>query len=434
MQKERRIVAKMLFVLLAGTVLLAGCDNDETELGLDLQTSDSQFVGIHDTIEAPDLYASTYYDDSLRTSGYYTAMVGHYSDAVYGQVDARTFLQLALPSSSGINFEREQITIDSALLSLVINERYPVASGRMRIRIYQTAEKIEPDSIYYATDVVALQSAILIDTLLSIAETDTVLTFPLGRHLRDQISGHAFESTEALQEALKGLCVESVPSDSDPLMLTFDMTQNRSGLTLYYQAPSTSDEKEEDSPETVTLLAGYTSSQSASTHFTHFTHHYSGAFLQLQQHTIDSVDGSQRLYLEPLGGMAVRINIDSYVRRFHEAHPRAVIHYAELLLPVSSDADDLKPSRIVAYRRYATGNIIFINDYLSNYAGYDGQFDSSKGMYRIRVTQHLQGLMMTGSDAGTLLLLDGRRSSARRTILNGSNTTNPIRIAFTYSE
>ena len=43
-------------------------------------------------------------------------------------------------------------------------------------------------------------------------------------------------------------------------------------------------------------------------------------------------------------------------------------------------------------------------------------------------------LMMAGADYGTLLMLDGRRSSACRTILNGTQSTDAVRIAFVYSE
>ena len=111
-----------------------------------------------------------------------------------------------------------------------------------------------------------------------------------------------------------------------------------------------------------------------------------------------------------------------------------MIHYAELLLPVNAAADDAKPDRIVAYRRYASGTTIFVNDYLSDNAGYDGHYDAAKGLYRLRITHHLQGLMMAGADYGTLLMLDGRRSSACRTILNGTQSADAVRIAFVYSE
>ena len=41
---------------------------------------------------------------------------------------------------------------------------------------------------------------------------------------------------------------------------------------------------------------------------------------------------------------------------------------------------------------------------------------------------------MTGIDNGTELIIDGRRSSAFRTVLNGTATANPVRIDFVYTE
>lgn len=416
-------------VCCAALFCFTACEDDETELGMSLQDPSSPYKGLHDTICSPDLVASTIFDDSLRTSGYYSAMVGYYNDAVYGKVTARSFIQLAMTGNGGIDFSRNHFTVDSAFLSLTIVDRYPAMTGNqtLRLRITQTAEVVSPDSIYYSTNEVPLSSTVFLDSTLTLAPTDTVVRLTLNSAFRALFSDHAFPSNEELRASLKGLCVECVETSSDPLMLTFDMGQATSGMTLYYQDAV-------DATQEISLQVGYTSPQSKASHFCQFTHVYSGQFLQLQQGTIDSIDGANQLYLEPLGGMAVQINIDSYVRRFHAAHPRAVIHYAELLLPVNAAADDEKPTRIAAYRRYASGSMIFINDYLSDNRGYDGYYDETNHLYRIRVTHHLQGLMMAGADYGTVLMLEGRRSSACRTILNGSQSTDAVRIAFVYSE
>lgn len=412
-------------------MFFTACEEDETGLGLGLQDAGSQYAGVRDTITSPDMAAYTVYDDSLRTSGYYTAMAGYYEDATYGRVTARSFVQLALPNNSGLDFSRNHYIVDSAYLSIAVIDRYPALSGSdsrtLHLRITQTSDVVSPDSVYYASSHLPLSTTVFFDSTFSVSAADTVLRLPLGDSFCSLLSDHSFPSHAALQEAVKGLCIECVEADSDPLMLTFDFGKSASGMTLYYQDGDGGTQQE-------ALLAGYTSTQAPATHFSQFRHVYSGPFLQLQQGTLDSIEGSSHLYLEPLSGMAVEINIDSYVQRFHAQHPRAVIHYAELLLPVSSDADDAKPGRIVAYRRYASGSTIFINDYLSNNSGYDGYYDAGKGLYRIRITQHLQGLMMTGADHGTLLMLDGRRSSACRTILNGTQSADAVRIAFVYSE
>lgn len=405
--------------------LFAACEDEETDLGLALQDSGSQYAGIHDTIGAPDLLACTRYDDSLLTSGYATAMVGYYQDATYGRVTARGFFQLALTNNSGVDFNRNHYVVDSAFVALTLVGSYPAATGdrTLHLRITQTAEVVNPDSNYYAWSSVPLSTTVFLDSTLTVTATDTVIRLALGSSFRNQISDHAFPSNEVLQESIKGLCIECVAADSDPVLLTFDMSKSSSGLILYYQ-----DQEGETQQEA--FLLGYVSAQSNSNHFCQFSHAYSGQFLQLQQGTLDSIEGGTNLYLEPLGGLYVQLNMDGYVRAFHTTHPRAVIHYAELLLPLSVSADAEPPSRIVAC--YVSG--VPIIDYLTSGSGYDGYYDADKKMYRIRITQHLQRLMMAGADYGTVLMLDGRRSEAKRTILNGTQATDPIRIAFVYSE
>lgn len=417
------------FVCCTTAFCMMSCEDDETMLGLALQDPSSQYKGIHDTIKSPDMVACTFFDDSLHTSGYYSALVGYYRDAVYGGVTARTFMQMALVNNGGLDFATHHFTVDSAVLSLVIADRYPTLTGNktLRLRITQTMEQVSPDSVYYANSALPLSSNVFLDSTLTLTANDTVLHLSLNRAFCDIFSNHVFPSNAVLQESLRGLCIECVPSSSDPLLLTFDMSQSASGLTLYYQDAV-------DDTQLGHLQAGYTSARSEATHFSQFVHDYTDQFLQLQQGNIDSIDGSHQLYLEPFGGMAVRISIDEYVKKFHKIHPRAVIHYAELLLPVSSAADDAKPNRIVAYRRYASGSTIFIHDYLLDNKGYDGYYDAEKGMYRIRITNHLQGLMIAGADYGTLLMLDGRRNSGCRTILNGLQSENAVRIAFVYSD
>ena len=65
---------------------------------------------------------------------------------------------------------------------------------------------------------------------------------------------------------------------------------------------------------------------------------------------------------------------------------------------------------------------------------FDGTYDESRNCYRMHVTQHVQGLLRGASDPGTLLVLNSRRSSAARAIINGLSNPDHIRIELIYSE
>ena len=415
-----------LLLLALGLMLIpTACEDDESGIGTGMQDPSTLYNGNYDTISGGDIKAWTIYDTNLLTSGYLTAMVGRYSDGVYGEVEAETYAQIGL-SGTSINFC--DFDIDSIVMTLVVNERYPdvTNSKTVRLVVEQLETAMHKDSAYHADDIIGVNGTQFLDSTFSIAPTDTTLHLRLNQQFRNLLRERSYESQEAFQNALKGIRIRLEKSSSDMNMYTFDMAKTNSGIKVFYTHDGIAD--------SYSMLLGYVSTASPSTHFCHFSHSYSGQFLQLQQGVIDSIAGDSKLYLEPLGGTAIKFNINSYVEQFHRQHPRAVIHSAELLLPLSSDADGNPPDKIIAYKNLSSGSSLPINDLLSDYNGYDGSYHSDSNYFRIRITQHLQTLMCAGNDYGTTLYIDGRRSSGRRTILNGTATSNPIKIAFIYTE
>ena len=62
-------------------------------------------------------------------------------------------------------------------------------------------------------------------------------------------------------------------------------------------------------------------------------------------------------------------------------------------------------------------------------AGFDGTYLKDKNCYRLRISRHVQQLLRTQQDYGTLIVLNSRRSSALSVVVN-----KPIRIEFIYTE
>jgi hypothetical protein len=137
-----------------------------------------------------------------------------------------------------------------------------------------------------------------------------------------------------------------------------------------------------------------------------------------------------------MGGHQVRLSFNHDLQAFHEAHPWAVIHHAELIMPLAPESPALHPDQIITLGRLADSTDAYIDDLIDLYTltGYDGSYHEDGNYYRMRVTQHLQGLMRQGEDRGLLLLLNSRRNAAQRAIFNGTGTANRPRIIFVYSE
>ena len=392
-------------------------------MGVGLQDPFTFYHGIRDTAY---MTACTLYDDSLATAGLATGIFGNYSDATFGSVEAVLYSQVTTPTD-GVRIT-DEVQIDSVVMTLVVDTIFPVRTDStpvpLHIIINQLAEELRSDSLYISNQQMLESDVCFFDSVVNFAGDS------LRLHLRPSIYSAlrgSFSQADFLS-TFKGISIRLAPSSQRMVSVSFAATNTR--LTLYYHNPTIDDE-----PRQFEFIIN-----GEAAHSMYYSHDYSGTPLaQFGYNTKDTLEGSQRLYLEPLGGTRVRLNLQPFLNNFREKHPYAIIHYAELLLPVADTSDAQPPVRIIAMKRGADGNLAYVTDanVVSNpytYAGFDGYYNREKHYYRLRVSRHLQELMRTGIDNGTELIIDGRRSTAFRTVLNGTETASPVRIDFVYTE
>lgn len=421
---------KTFLLLLCTTALFAACQDPESDLGINLQDPATRYHGKNITF---DVEASTFYEDSLQTSGaptpYSAAIVGNYSDITFGKVSATLFSQIRVPNEGGINLDPATTRIDSVVLSFVVLDWFPATPDssntfHLQVEVRQLSETLLSDSNYYATDDIPANGSLFFDGNITCSEKDTLIRIKLNASANELF--FASMSSEEFLEHAKGIRVR-FKSGSDPCMPSVNLAAAGSKLRVHYTYEG----------DTVSndFLCG-----TGTNHFTKIEHNYSGTLMnRFVTNKKDSIPGNQYLYLEPLGGTKVGYDINKFIDTFRVAHPYAIIHHAELILPKASIADDNPPTRILAYKRASGGYEAPIPDLLGEYfgsygRGFDGSYHKSDNCYHLRITQHLQKLLRTGHDYGTTLYIDARRSSARRTIINGSNQTDRIRINIIYSE
>ncbi len=418
---------RRLFLLLGIAAMLAvptACTEESTPLGVDLQDPYTLFDGTRDTAFVS---ACTIFDDSMRTAGYDQCIFGDYRDPLFGSARAVTYSQISVAGSNGISLS-DEVVIDSVVMTLVIDTLYPAVPDstpvKLHIVINQLAETLL-DTAYHVT----LSSESLQES--DVCFFDDEVTFyadSINLRMRESIYPVLKQtcSSEDFLKIVKGFSLKL--AENSNRMVTVDFGASETRLTLFYHTANA------DSLQYVFTINRETG------HSMYFQHDYSGSPIEaIANHTADSIEGSQRLYLEPLSGTRVRINMQSFLDEFREQHPWAVIHYAELLLPVNDAASDQRPLRILANKREDDGTATMVTDanVLSNpytYAGFDGYYHKEGNYYRLRVTRHLQELLRSGRDYGTELYIDGRRSTAFHTVFNGTATDNPVRVVFIYSE
>ena len=417
MRRHINILSALAIVWLA-TTWLAACTEDPSRIGVGLQDPATLYDGKHDTIA---LVAHTLYEDSLRTSGYSSAVIGAYDDETFGAVRATYYTQITNPN--GIAFDA-QSTIDSVVLSLSISDVYPPVGDtcRLHFRVDQLASAPLTDSGYYAFDSIPIGPACFFDGVVTLARADTMVArLRLAPAAADLFANQTLDAQQLIDHA-KGLRVALLGNDQ---MVTVNLAAEQTNLVVHYRYDTI--------VRTVSLGVGI-----QGTHFSHFSHNYaSSALARFATAPHDSLAGAALLYLEPLGGTYLSIDMHAWLDTFRTAHPNAVVHYAVLRLPIAMDASDpYHPAKMQTYKRFADGSSVGIPDMLDAYAytGYDGTNSLDSSCYRIRVTQHLQKLLRTGRDYGTLVYLDGRRSDPRRVVINGTAHQNPIRVEVVYTE
>lgn len=424
--------SNLLFCLVAAvSMLMAACSEKESDLGVVLQDPATLFNGVVDTAYGT---ACTVFDDSLLTSGQRFALVGCYSNAEFGYSEASIYSAIYSPNGDGVAFD-QYYTIDSVVLSLSIEELYPAGTSKgyrnLHFEVAQLGETPMKDTAYYAFSELPLSGVTFFDDVVRVAESDSMVArMRLNNNFVSLIDNHTYATADDFAAAMKGFRVRLV-NDGMPIMATVNLAASATRLTVYY----TYDNGEGSTPRTHELSIG-----NSVPHFNNYKNVYSGVLSLFNSSTTDSINGSRYLYLCPMGGTNVRLDFSDFVTQFHAQHPYAVVHYAELLLPVADISPSDRPDLITAFKCYNDGSVVSIPDLVDAhlYNGFDGTYHDDMGCFRLRVTQHLQKLLLSGMDLGTLLVLNGRRSSVAHAVLNGYDRTatndKGVCIRFVYSE
>lgn len=404
------------------------CTEDESDLGMGLQDPSSVFDGkVCDTITAT---AVTVLDDSLLTSNYSVGVIGYYRDNVFGEVKASMYTQAALSTpSTGVSFLNADI--DSVVVCLVSAGVFPKSSDsnavhNLHFEVSEIAEDMYLDTNYYATDSKPLGSKYF-DDYVEYRATDTVVTLKLDASIHSKFAGREFVDNADFLETLKGLCIRMNYEGSDNYMLYVNYWATATAMTVYYTDTEAGD----------TAQYAFLFDKSAA-HFNSYEHNYSATPLSVfQTNRTDSVEGTQLLYLEALGGTAIKFRFP-YLAEWGKQHPTAIIHQAELFISVPDDPiNDNCPSSLICYKYTETGSLATIPDMLDGVLseGFDGKFNSTDRCYRMRITRQIQQLLNgTAPDLGMMLYVNSRRSSANRCTVYGTGTDKPMKLKIIYTE
>ncbi len=404
------------------------CTEDESDLGLGLQDPSSIFNGkVFDTTT---VVAYTVFDDSLLTSNYATGVIGYYQDNVFGKVEGYMYTQASVSTSGGVSFENTEI--DSVVLSLICVGVYPSSLNtsksiqNLHFQVYAMSEGIELDSSYYASDS-RPTGACYFDNTIQYNPSDSLIRMKLSSNIHSVFENQIYKDNSSFIEAFKGMFIKMVPNWASPCMLYINYWASVTGITVHYR----------DAETTKPLTYRFVFNKSAA-HFNQYVQDYSGTALSV--FNVDkkaTIEGTQKLYLESLGGTSIKLNFPNLIE-WGKQHPNAIIHQAELFLPFSeASPDNDPPSQVICYKYTRSGTIIPIADMTDGILGkgFDGSYNTSQRYYRMRITRHIQQMLNgTIGDYGLRIYVNARRTTANRCIINGTQTSNPVKLKIIYTE
>lgn len=431
-------------MLLFALALASACHKPEAELGLDvLPPEDALGTAVIDTTH---ITAWTVLPEPGKTSSLSRNVLGTYLDPDFGLVTTGLVTQVRLSTNNvGIGVSPDTLICDSLVLSLAYDATGYGYGNRdpQGFHVFRISEDLYLDSIYHSDDVpTSIPSDLLAGPRSSydidpfqgpLIGGDTLspqlrlrLSNELGRELLDHWNTQEFTTNENFLAFFKGLMVIPNADASVPYQqaaLYFNLLNPDSKLTLYYHSPTTS--------SSFDFIINASSVRYTITRFDHDLALQPGLPLALS----DTSLGQQRIYIQALGGLRGELRFPG-LENYADAGFGALAK-AELILPIEGNYFPLyaPPSQIFVFRKDAEGKDVAIPDQIpaSNQVG--GLYDADEKVYRLVITQWLQGVINGEYPNTGLSVLSGSNGvSVNRAILSGpENPADRMRLRLTFT-
>lgn len=435
-----------VFLLVTLGILSFSCSKTTQSIGNGL-ISDDDLIGVRftDTI-AIECHSVTI--DSIATKNMTSILLGSMMDPVMGRTDANILTQLRL-SSTNQQFG-EQPVIDSVVLQLAYNGYYGDTTTLQTIHVYELADSLYRDSVYYQFSDVACQPTDLANgfqfrprpkTAGMVLGTDTltnpVVRIPLDNSFGERLIGldtTAYSTPEIFKQYIYGLkiCCESVSADG--AICSFYPTSNTiTTLQLYYH----------ETPDAETRMRYNYYITSSDIYFNQYLHDYAAGSPEFVQQVVegDTTLGQEVLYLQSMGGVRAIVrfpNLPTWRDSLDANH--IVINEAKLILPTSSLVPDSSIyhdiSSLALLNIGENGVTSVLPDYFEGTNYYGGNYSAANRSVTFRISEHLQRILKgKQSNRGMYLSITGASFNALRWILNGpeSDEDNKLRCEIKYS-
>ncbi len=414
-------------------LIIAGCEEDPSDLGLGVQPGDDLEVFTTDTVS---VYAYSYLMDSLRTDETEFSFVGSHYDPTFGVTTATTYTTFSLSASS------HEFGDNAVLDSLVLMMQYENYSGDtttpQTFHAYKLQGEIVADSLYYSNQTFEYDEntdyasgvqfhprptdSVTIDTNKYRAHARIRLADDLGEYLM-AAGESAMESSASFAEYFPGL-VLTVDKETQPgagSIIAYNLRAEQSALRLYYH-------NDEDTTSFDYVVG------SATPRTINYNHYgYAEASEDFKQQVLegDTSLGEQNLYLQAMSGVRTKVVIPDLPK----TDQPIIINEAQLIANHQSNSGYDVPESLFMVGLDSANVLYDLPDRVQGNAYFGGSLNESENRYSFRLSIFTQGLITGKSEGNTLILgVPSEASSMGRLILNGpEDDSEPLKLKIVYT-
>jgi len=420
---------------------ISSCYKPAGEIGAVIQPQNSLLdVSWTDTAM---VYAYSVPDDTVRTDGLSTTLLGSMMDPTFGQTTAGFYSQFMLENAGHRFGDNPQV--DSLVLQIrYTGDSYGDTTTYQTLSVYQMEESIYLDSTYtsdinipvFPTDYANFtyrpkpHDSIVVgeDTVSAALRINLTNVSPDLANYLINIDTTLMDSNDLFIDYFKGLYVTAAPASSGGALVNFDLFSNRTVLQLYYS------NDEEDSLRfeyPISVITQYASK---------YEHDFTTGSPDFVQQVVqeDTTLGSNKFYVQGTAGVASVIKFPN-MSSWRDLGAIA-FNEAKLVLPGNS-ADTLfePPIKLALAVIEDDGTYGYLPDDGGSDLYFGGEYKASTRSYTFRITRYLQSLIddPTASNNGLYLIVRGGSIYPNRFVFNGhepESDTTKLHLEITYTD
>jgi hypothetical protein len=426
---------------------LFSCDDDPTEIGLELQESDNQ-IGTHFKDDFQINTSTVLLKDSIVSFGSRPVLAGRVSDGDFGTISARTFAEVSLPSNN-LKFDANT-GADSLVLSLGYTSYFGDTTAVTSLSVYELDTVFSEKRTYFTTTSLPTKSTPLgsvsfqprptgtrpAGSASTTARSTPTVKIRLSTELADRILAQSEKPALANQQAfveqlLKGISLAPTPGSAGGAVLGFNLQSDSTYLSLYYTSGTT--KKRVKFP----FL-------DVQPRFNQISVDRSGTPLAGLVNSGDIVPSGQTgdvTYLQSGTGLRTKITFTEDLSAL-KALGTVAINRAELVVPVQKGLFDKSavPPLVYLYETNETNRILTANDgttprrVLQRGSPAELVYNADKKEFSANITSYVQGLVYSTATTPKSLLIS---SSVNGNLINratlSASPTDRVRLRVYYS-